>query len=328
MDARKTIERYILPRTMIAISLLLVAAALVFGVVGVAAMGAADSEALEFYPNDSQTGSMAYIDVVGISGWLYKNDDAVYYTALDREGYLYTVRLSDNQYEKLSAQYEYWMDEDENAVPPSPFRLEGLVKDVSADTRSTICEVWGLTAAEYDQIFGKRMLDATTSAGEAAAASWFFGTMVCGLFGIALMLVAGRSKRNAKKCLKVLKESNRLELAAAQLENPTSHTVVGKNKGVLTQDFLFGKGTGIVVAYSDIIWAYQHNRKRNFVPVNSYLMVGTIATAVEAAVDLNRNDKHGVISQALEVIAQQNPDAMIGYSVDNGRVFSAIRKGK
>lgn len=328
MDARKTIERYILPKTMTVVALVLVAAALVFAIGGITAMGAADGEALEFYPNESETGTMAYIDAVGISGWLYKYDDAVYYTALDQEGYLYTVRLSDSQYDRLSAQYAYWMDESENAVPPAPFRLEGLVKDVSADTRSAIADVWGLTTAEYDQLFGKKLLDATTSAGEAASASWFVGAMVCGLLGVAFLLATGRSRRIAKKCLKVLEENQRLELAAAQLENPLNHTVVGKNKGILTQDFLFGKGTGMAVAYSDIIWAYQHNRKRNFVPVNSYLMVGTLATAVEVAIDLNRNDRQGAIVQALEVIARQNPEAMIGYSRDNGKVFSAIRKGK
>ena len=328
MDARKTVNNYILPKTMTVIALLAIIAALVFGIVGITALGTTDNTALEFYPDESETGSMAYIDVVGVSHWLYKYDGDVYYTALDFEGYLYTVRLSDSQFRKLSAQYDYWMDENEDAVPPEPFRLEGVVKNTSSDIRGNIADVWELTTDEYDQIFGKKFLDATSSAGNEAASPWFFGALMCGVFGLAFLIVTGRSKRNAKKCLKVLEEGGMLERAASQLENPTGHTVIGKNRGVLTQDFLFGKGTGMVVAYSDILYAYQHDRKRNFVPVNSYLMVGTMATAVEGAVDLNRPDKQADIAQALAVIAQRNPNAMIGYTKEHNSAFHAIRRGK
>lgn len=328
MDAQKTIKKYILPNTMSTISIILVAVALVLAVIGITAMGGADDTALEFYPNESETGTMGYIDVVGVSDWLYQYDGATYYTAMDTEGYLYTVQLSDSQFKNLAPQFDYWMDENADAVMPDAFRLEGLVRDVTSDVRSTLAECWELTTVEYDQYFGTKFLDATSTTGQEAGAPWFFGALILGCFGLAFLLVSGRSKRNAKKCLKVLEEKNLLDRAAAQLENPVGQTVIGKNRGILTENFLFGKGTGMVVAYSDMIWVYQQDRKRNFVPVNSYLMVGTMATAVEAAVDLNRTDKEGVLSQAIMVISQRNPDAMIGYSKEFARNFSAIRKGK
>ena len=328
MDAQKTIKKYILPKTMTTVSVILVIVALVLAVLGIAAMGGADDTALEFYPTESETGTMAYIGVVGVSNWLYQNDSAVYYTAMDAEGYLYTVRLSDSQFKQLSAQYDYWMDESENAVPPAAFRLEGLVRDVTSDIRSTLAECWELTTAEYDQYFGSKFLDATSSTSGEAASPWFFGALMCGIFGLVFLLSCGKSRRNAKKCLKALEEKGLLDRAAEQLDNPMGHTVVGKNRGVLTQDFIFGKGTGMVVPYTDVIWAYQLERKRNLVPVNSYLMVGTMATAVEAAVDLNRVDKQGVIAEALMAISQHNPEAMIGYSKDYAKAFNAIRKGQ
>lgn len=327
MDAQKTIKKYILPNTMSTVSIILVVVALILAVIGITAMGGADDTSELFYPNDSETGTMAYIGVVGVSDWLYQNDDAVYYTAMDAEGYLYTVRLSSIQFKKLAPQFDYWMDESADAAAPAPVKLEGLVRDVPSDVRSSLAECWEITTVEYDQYFGSKLLDATSSTGEEAGAPWFFGALLLGLVGLVFLLVSGRSKRNAKKCLKVLEEKNLLERAAAQLENPVGQTVIGKNRGILTQDFLFGKGTGMVVAYSDMIWVYQQDRKRNFVPVNSYLMVGTMATAVEAAVDLNRTDKEGVISQAMVVISQRNPDAMIGYSKEFAKNFSAIRKG-
>lgn len=328
MDAQKTIKKYVLKSWMKTIGLVFCLAVLVFLVLAFTAMGAADNDAFEFYPNESETGSMAYIDVVGVSDWLYQYDDATYYTVLDAEGYLYTVRLSDSQFKNMKAQYDYWNEESEDAAVPEAYHLVGYVKRISTGARTNIASVWQITTTEYDQYFGEKYIDATTSVGAQNAAPWFFGALMSFLLGGLFLMVYNRSGRNAKKCLKRLEELGLTEKAAEQLENTTFHTVVGKNKGVLSQDFLFGKGTGMVVLYSDILWCYQLNRKVNFVPANSYLMVGTMATAVEAAIDLNRNDRKGVIAEAITIIAQQNPNAMVGYSKEYASTFSAMRKGK
>lgn len=326
MDAQKTIKRYILPRGMAIAAAALILAAAVLGVLSFAAMRSVDIEALEFYPSDSDNGTMAYIDVVGISDWLYQYDSTVYYTALDAEGYLYTVRLTDSQFEKLAPQLAYWNDESEDAVMPDAFRLEGLVTAMPSDARTALAECWRITTAEYDLYFGTKCLDATTSAGEAAAGPWLLGTLLCGIFGVAFLVVAVRSAGTAGKFLRRLDELGLTERAARQLQDSACGTVIGKNRGILTQDFLFGKGTGVVVPYSDILWCYQLDRKRNFVPVNSYLMVGTMASAPAGAVDMNRNDRQGVIAEALEVIAQRNPGAMVGYNREFAKTFRNLRE--
>lgn len=326
MDPQKIIKRYILPRGMAIAAAVLILAAAVLGALSFVAMGSADTEALEFYPSDSENGTMAYIDVVGISDWLYQYDDTVYYTALDADGYLYTVRLTDSQFKKLAPQLAYWNDESVDAVMPEAFRLEGLVTALSADARSTLADCWQLTTAEFDLYFGTKFLDATTSSGEAAAAPWLVGTLVCGLFGLAFLIVAATSASTARKFLRRLEELGLTQRAAQQLENTESGTVIGKNRGILTQDFLFGKGTGVVVPYADILWCYQLDRKRSFIPVNSYLMVGTMGSAPVGAVDLNRNDRQGVITEALAVIAQRNPNAMVGYSKEAANAFKETRR--
>lgn len=328
MEAQKTIKKYILKPWMKLVGLALCLAAVVFLVMAITAMGAADNDAAEFYPNESETGTMAYIDVVGVSNWLYQYDETIYYTALDAENYLYIVRLSDSQLDDMQAQRDYWDDESESAVMPAAYHLVGYVKEISSDARSNIADVWQITTAEYDQYFGAKYIDATTSTGEQAAAPWFVGALFCGLFALWFLLVYSQSAKKAKKCLKRLEELNLTERAARQLENVECNTVIGKDRGMLSQEFLFGKGTGMVVPYGDILWCYQLDRKRNFVPVNSYLMVGTMATAVEAAVDLGRNDRKGIIAEAIAAIAQRNPDAMIGYHKDFAKTFSAMRKGK
>lgn len=329
MDSKKTIKRYILRKPwMKAVGIILCVAAVVLAAMGFAALGAADNDAAEFYPGETPAGTMAYVDVIGVSDWLYQYDDAVYYTVLDAEGYLYTVRLSDSGFDDLKAQNDYWHDDSASAPVPEAVRLTGYVQNVTSDVRSNLAEVWGITTAEYDQYFGGRFLNTTTSTGEQASMPWFMGALFAILFGLFCLMMTGRSEKIAKKCLARLEELNLLERAARQVENVEVNTIIGKSKGMLSQEFLFGKGTGVVVPYTEILWCYQQDRKRNFVPVNSYLMVATSYMDAQCAVDLDRYDRKGVISGAIEEIAQRNHNVLIGYSRENGQAYRSMVSSK
>lgn len=329
MDTTKTIKKYILPKSWMKIAgLVLCLVTVVCLIWGLAALGSADSDAAEFYPSETPDGTMAYIDIVGVSDWLCEYDGATYYAVEDAEGYFYTVRLSDSQFKKLDAQLDYWYRESNDVPVPEAYHLEGYVRSIDADIRSTLAEVLGLTSAEYGDYFGTKYVDGTTSIGEQASLPWFMGALFCFLFALFFLILYGRSAKLAKKCLIRLDELNLLDRAARQVENVECNTVIGKNQGMLSQEFLFGRGTGIVVPYSDILWCYQLDRKRNFVPVNSYLMVATADFSAQTAVDLNRVDRHGVISEALQIIAQRNPNVLVGYSKENGNAYKAMRANK
>lgn len=327
MNEKQIIKKYILPKGMTVVAMLLLIAALVLAIVGMTAGASEDETAQEFFPSESPNGTMAYIDVVGVSDWLYKYDGNTYYSVEDAEGYLYTVKLKDSQFNSLDDQQVYWNRATEDEPMPAAYHLVGVVTAVTSDIRNNLADCWSISTDDYDLYFGTKYLDATTSASAEASAPWFVFAFMCGIFGIAFLVGPGRASRNAKKCLKNLEEKGLLERAAQQLENTEMHTVLGKKKkGIMTQDFLFGKGTGMVVPYSDIIWCYQNDRRYNFVPVDSYLMVGTVANGVEPAVDLNKYDKDGVIVEALETIAQRNPQAMVGYKREFAKAFKEIRK--
>ena len=331
MDAKKTIKKYICPGVWMSVMGWLLAAVMVVSLVlGLATLTGTDSEtqAAEFYPDDSPRGTMAYIDVVGVSSWLYQYDEAVYYNVEDTEGYLYTVRLSDAQYKAMSAQQAYWERADENEPVPAPYRLEGLVKDIPSDVRENLAECWSITTAEYDQYFGTGYLNATTTVGQEASAGFFFVALLSFIFGLLCLIFSLRAGGNAKKCLRQLEERGLLEKAAGQLEFTEGHTVIGKKRGILTQDFLFGKGTGVVVAYDDILWAYQQDRRRNFVVVNCYLMVATRFMSAQGAIDLNRADRQGTLGYALSLIVQRNPKVLQGFTSENVQAYKAMVRGE
>lgn len=331
MDAKKTIKKYICPGAWMAVLGWLLAAVLVVSLIlGLATLTGTDSsaEAVEFYPDESPRGTTVYIDVVGVSSWLYQYDDAVYYSVEDAEGYLYTVRLSDTQYNAMTAQQAYWERADENEPVPAPYRLVGVAKDIPSNVRESLAQSWSITTAEYDQYFGTGYLNATTSAGQEASAGFFVVALVSGMFALLCLIFCMRAGKNAKKCLNQLEERCLLEKAAQQLEFTDGHTIIGKKRAILTQDFLFGKGTGVVVAYDDILWAYKQDQRRNFVVANSYLMIATRFMSAQGAIDLNRADRKGIIGDALVIIAQRNPKTLLGYTSENGKAYKAMVRGE
>lgn len=327
MDAKKTIKKYIMPNPFVRIMIWILTPVLLLSLLmGLAMLGGEDEPAAEFFPNESENGTMAYIDVVGVSNWLFQYDEAVYYTVEDAEGYLYTVRLTDSQYGAMAAQQTYWNRESDDVTPPAPYHLVGYVQDVSSEVRSNLSDSWDITTTEYDQYFGAKFLNATTSTSEQSSASWFFAALFSFLFLLVFAILNGRAKKVAKKCMKQLEDRCLLEKAAQQLENTESHTVIGKNRGIMTQDFLFGKGTGAVIPYSDIVWTYQQEQRRNFVAVNSYLMVATLYMSAQGVIDLNRPDRKGYIGTALAIITQKNPNVLLGFTSENGKAYRAMVK--
>lgn len=207
---------------------------------------------------------------------------------------------------------------------PAPYRLVGLVQTTPENVRSSLAQSWDITPAQYDNFFGDLLLNATTSANAQASSGWFVGALFSFLFALLCAVFQFRAAGVAKKCLARLEETGMLEKAAQQLDNPVNQTIIGKNKAILTADFLFGKGTGAALAYSDILWCYQQDRRRNFTVANSYLTAGTAFLAPQGVIDLNKPDKEGIIGDALMIISQKNPQTLVGYSRENSREYKIL----
>lgn len=328
MNPMKEMKSYIMPKPWLRmIGICLCVATLVLCILGLAALGSGDEADAPFNPLDTKVGTMAYLDVVGVSDWLYNYDGAVYYSAEDDEGYFYTVRLTDAQHEEMAAQQAYWTRETEDAPQPEVYRLEGYVQEISDDTRQSLADCWDISTGEYEQYFGDLYLNATTTSGEQNSGPWFFFALFTALFAIYFFMMSGRSSKTAKKCLKRLEELGLLDRAAEEFAS-ANHTVVGKDRARLSGRFIYSHGSGVVVAYEDILWCYKMNQRRNFAVTNTYLTVYTRTLKDLPAVNFGKNDRKGEIENALAIIAQRNPDTLIGYSQQNGNAYREMVRHK
>lgn len=152
-----------------------------------------------------------------------------------------------------------------------------------------------------------------------------FFMLIIGLLGPLPALI----RMNAN--LKRLEELGLLEKAAEELDSPSA-TVVGKGKGVLTENFLFGKNTGLVLPYTDILWTYKHKQTTTvlFIPVQTVesLMICTAKKQAIQAINLGGKDKKEELKNAILTIYQKNPNVLVGYSQENQKAYKALRKAR
>lgn len=129
--------------------------------------------------------------------------------------------------------------------------------------------------------------------------------------------------------LKRLEELGLLEKAAEELDS-ASAVVVGKNKGVLTENFLFGTNNGVVLAYTDIVWTYKHKQTSTvlFIPIHTdeSLMICTAKKQAIQVINLGGKDKKEELKNAILTIYQKNPKVLVGYSQENQKAYKAIRQ--
>jgi hypothetical protein len=277
MDSKKIIKKYIMPNFFVragAILLALVCAATL--VMGLLALNAETPDPVEFFPSETPTGTMAYIDVVGVSNWLYQYDSAVYYSVEDAEGYLYTVRLNDRQLKEMAAQEEYWNRETEIAPMPEAYRLVGYVQKTGNDVRESLAQSWDITEAEYEQHFGVNFLNATTSAGAENSVIWFIGALFSGLFSLLFFVLLLFASLTSSVSILEIFTPNVVELTKGKVDRKKASIIGSVICMVLgiPVSFSFGMWGDVRILGQDIFSLYD-----NFICIFAYPLIA-LCTAI------------------------------------------------
>lgn len=323
-NSKKIIEKYIAPKPFTGVlAMLLACAAVVLLLMGIVNSNSGKKVVIEeFYPLESPIGEDAYLDIVGISGWMVKNDSHTWYSAEDEYGYLYVVSVRDSEYKKMQAQIAYW-DRDEDEANPEIYRITGLVRNFDRSIERDIADCWEVTLSEFEDYFGDRWLDGKTSAASQSSEGWFAGAFLAGLFAVLIGAGYATPAVMTRKSIKALEEAGLLDRAALQLETEGTWQL-GKDRCRITPDFVFVKGSGNAISCRDVLWAYQRNMRYNFVAVNSCLVLETGKRSVVAT--LGKQDKEGIIGQAIVMLMERNPNLLVGFSGENSKLYRQRKK--
>lgn len=119
---------------------------------------APDLEPVHFLDAMGSDGTPAYIDLIGVSDWVYRDGGRRYYAAED-EDYFYIICVDDDLLAEMEEQQVYW-DREEDADEPPVYHLVGCMGTVDSDTREAFKEVFEIDDEDFDYYFGDDYLDA------------------------------------------------------------------------------------------------------------------------------------------------------------------------
>lgn len=286
------------------------------------------NSAVQFVGVSEENGDYVYLDIVGISDFVYKytrrHVTTTFYSAEDAEGYLYMLELTNSDYKKLTAQQEYWNRTDNTAPMPEPYRVYGQAENISTERISDFSEVWGLSTEEFVNAFGSKYIDVGSSSESESNTLWAIGSLFTGIFFLAFALENRKVKKNMNYCLDLLASKGELDAAAAEL-NDGNALLIGNEKARATANYLFGRKTGFVLNYADIAYCYT-GVKGSAKNMTGYFCVNTKDKKNINAADLGRKDYNLYGGQLEAAVAEHNPNALVGNTMQNAAAYKEIYK--
>ena len=86
-----------------------------------------------------------------------------------------------------------------------------------------------------------------------------------------------------------------------------------------SEHFVFGKGCGWVLPYTEIVWVYLHRLSYVIIPILSRAMIGTQGGKVVPLCRIKLGAQAGKeeVTELANLIFQKNPDVLFGFSSEN-----------
>jgi hypothetical protein len=268
-----------------------------------------------------------YLDVQLLSEWVYNvsgDSNYTYYQAMDPDGNWYIVALDDDfaeQFKPYQDAYNYVLgDNAPYAEIPEPYRITGMTYAISSNDISSLASPYSVTETQYTDFFGTYYLDEGTNPGNAALALFVIGAAFSGLILLILFAISASVQNRFKKSderLYALGKSDDAEFEFTAMDNLRFE----KSKLVLSEHFAYAGSTGVVASYEDIAWLYKYVQRSHGIAVSTQLIAGLINGRTAALATRFVTDE--LIEQAVVKILQQNPNVLVGYSIDNARQYRA-----
>ena len=287
-----------------------------------------DSDAMRFDPVNSGYKDYVYLDIYGISDWMYKYiKDGVtdyYYTAGNADGDLYIITMKQADYDQLKAQYDWWYNDAEGPAP-QPARVYGGVSKLTDENITDFADFYGMSEEQFKYVFGTKYMEVGSSpAGERNSAFGYFA-FTMGFIWFLTALLALSLNTGMKRSIKAIRKRGELERAAEELEAPES-TRIGPDSARATEHYLFGHGTGYALRLEDILWFYTRNYYSGSM-AGSYIIANTSDRRNVSIINLGSGpDAPLLYEQVRSIITAHNPDVIIGKSGENKKKYKELVK--
>ena len=285
------------------------------------------SKATPFDPINSGNDDYVYLDIAGISDWFYEytieSTKQTYYIAMDNDGYRYIVKMKPTDHSKLKEQNEWW-NSDDTDNPPASERVYGSPSSLSSDKIKDFSGVFEISESEFKDYFGTKCFDAWTSPAKGSNSLYTFFTVILGVMWLVFTVASRSISGGVKRSINMLKRLGELDQAAAELE-ASSGGVIGLDRARATEHYLFGRGTGSVLRYEDILWFYDRSVYNRRTLAATYIVANTAEKKGINAINFGAaGNAPQLVEQVSQIILEHNPDAMSGFSRENKKEYKAL----
>ena len=110
------------------------------------------------------------------------------------------------------------------------------------------------------------------------------------------------------------------QLAAQLMNEPTVPQTV------ITDDYIFTKGNGVVTDLSTIRWIFRRIQRYNFVKVGEYLIGKDSFGKEKILMTYGKNTDPALADRIIEAVRAKVPDLLIGYDRENMKAYNEYRK--
>ncbi len=322
---KREIDKMLKPKTpLLIISISLIVLSVVMYIIS-ANLKTGKEEAIDYrkllFNYDNIEGEYTKLDIV-LAYSFAERDDLIYYYVQDEDGYVYVVRMTDDTFDKMEADYNSSSNQDNFT-----YTIYGYVRKVPSDLKKFIIsefdDAFGqkITADEYDEWFSDTYIDETLT-GKITRHIFFLGAGV--IFDIAAVILLIIYLKTSVQLKRVMKNYN-YDIIANQLSS--ADTICYKREGIyLASQFIIFTYTGLrLMSYSDIKWMYNLKHYTNGIPIGISLMAACSDKKLYSVASTSSKNEQTLI-EIMARIHERNNNVLIGYTDENIQLFNEYKK--
>ena len=335
-SARRTIRKYIVGgwRVFGILAWIMLLTGIAAGLLGTV-FGAKEnrSEAVPFDPVSSENEEYVYIDVAGVSDCIYGPSDTgnggmeatTDHIVKDVNGHFYLVDLNSDTYAGMSEQNKWW-NSDFSGNAPEPYRLYGTTVEITERSGQYISERLGLSKDKLHEYIGKYYINEGVYPGYGKNVACNLAAFFSGLFCLLFAAIPSTVNITAHMCIKSLKKRGELIQAAREL-GAKDRQIIGKNRAVAGDNYIFGRGTGVALRYDDVLWVCPFTivsdiRQSIF---SAKIKIYTLKLRNAVAINLLSDCTHDTLDDIKKLFKEHSPETIYGMSGENRLAYRELR---
>ncbi len=270
------------------------------------------NDIIEFKRNTPNITAYLKVNDIPKSFAKYSDEDYAFYIINDGD-YYYIAYLNDPLYKKLN----------NDQIKDHPKTISGVSEKIPEEVKALAIETYNeeinpndpIKDDEFTSFFGDVYLN-TSKTKQKPALLVIATSSISFILTIIFLTIFLTKKIKIKKSFQKISLDDQKNIE----QNLANTKAFNFDKARITfcDNYLISFTKDIdIINYSDIIWLYEYEVKKNTISINIMLINGKTKTI--AKIGKNISNKEEIINEIIEIITGKNDDILIGFTKENNK---------